>query len=81
MSEIQDQAYTEAMEEILLLKRLNAEERQTIDELAGFVKRLCDALERWEEDTHDTTCLATQMGICTCDDSDLIKHAREAING
>ena len=84
MSKIQDEAYTEAMDEILLLKKLNSEERQTIDELSGLVSRLCDALERWQNDTHEDGCPAgdnDQPGPCTCDDTPLILQARESING
>jgi len=46
MSEIQDEAYTEACEEIDRLKFLNAEERKTIEELSGLCLRAADALER-----------------------------------
>jgi len=47
MSEIQEEAYTEACEEIDQLKFLNAEERQTIDELSRLCLRAADALETY----------------------------------
>jgi len=47
MSEIQDQAYTEACQEIEQLKFLNAEECKTIEELSRLCLRAADALESW----------------------------------
>jgi hypothetical protein len=45
MSEIEDEAYSEAMDEIERLKRLNSEERVTIEELSDLVIELVDTLE------------------------------------
>lgn len=68
MSEIQDEAYSEALEEIEHLKLLNSEERATIDELSKLITELADALEWWEKQGDYKPPFAVE----------LIKRAREA---